>query len=170
MDKEKIKKNLKEILPYIIAIVVVLIIKNFVVSPVMVNGTSMDPTLRNKEIMILNRLKYKFDDIKRFDIVVIKKDSLIIKRIIGLPGETVEIIDNKLYINDKEIKEKFLNDDVITGDFQLEEKIPKGYYFVLGDNREVSADSRGIGLISKDEIEGHASLTIFPFNRFGTKK
>lgn len=126
--------------------------------------------------MILDKISYRFNDIDRFDIVVIKTNKTkIIKRVIGLPGDKIEYKDNKLYINGEYVKEDFLDKNTKTYDFTLYdltgyETIPEGYYFVMGDNREESSDSRIIGLISKKNIEGHAKYTIFPFRRFGSKK
>ena len=167
------KKVLKEIYIYILIIVLVLLFRKFVATPVKVNGDSMINTLKDKDIMILDKISYRFKKIKRFDIVVIKeKDEYLIKRIIGLPGETIEYKNNKLYIDNKYIKENFSHKK--TSDFFIKTEddntIPKDSYFVLGDNRENSTDSRIIGFIKKENILGKTSLTIFPFNRFGIKK
>lgn len=163
------KEKYKEILSYIIIIVVVLLIKHYVITPIKVNGNSMNNTLKNKDIMILDKISYRFQEIERFDIVVIKKENdYLIKRVIGMPGETVEYKNNKLYINGKNIDEKFIHEK--TNDFIMEEKIPDDCYFVVGDNRPVSNDSRYIGVINKKDILGKTSLVIFPFSRFGIKK
>lgn len=161
------KKFLKEYIPYIIIIILVIIIKVYVVTPIRVNGPSMNDTLHDKDIMILDEISYRFRPIKRFDIVVIRyKDEYIIKRVIGLPGEVVSCKNNKIYINGKVIEEDFSRkytndfDDVLVGDSS---------YFVLGDNRVNSTDSRIIGTVSKKSIKGKTSLTVFPFSRFGTK-
>ncbi len=168
-DKKDFWITFKGILSYVIIIVVVLLIKEFVITPIRVNGESMENTLKDKDIMLLDKISYRFTDIKRFQIVVIKyEDEFIIKRVIGLPGEKVEFKDNKLYINDKYIKEDFNHGK--TEDFKLEEVIPDDYYFVVGDNRGVSYDSRIIGLIKRKDILGKSSLVIFPLNRFGNKK
>lgn len=170
---EKVKKIVKETWSYILIIIIVLLVKIFVISPIMVHGTSMINTLHDKDIMLLNKLQYSFNKIKRFDIVVIStKEEYLIKRVIGLPGEKIEYKNNKLYVNGNYIKEKFSHKK--TEDFsieQLESKtVPNDYYLVLGDNRTNSVDSRIIGFISKDKILGKTNLTIFPFSRIGKKK
>lgn len=160
-------KIFKEVLSYLIIILVVVLIRAFVVTPVRVDGMSMWPTLNDKEILLLK----KYDkDIERFDIVVIKYgNSKLVKRVIGLPGESVKISNNNLYINHSMIDDIDL--DVKTDDFSLGELgydvIPNDYYFVMGDNREISADSRIIGLIKKEDILGTTSFRIFPFNKIG---
>jgi len=164
----KIKENIKELLPYIIVIMIVLAIKTFVVAPIRVNGPSMEDTLYNGDIMILDEISYKFNKIERFDIVVVKYEKeYLIKRVIGLPGEKVEYKNNKLYINNKYVKEEFSHE--VTDDFKSI-TIPNNKYFVLGDNRINSTDSRIIGFISKNNIRGKTSLVLYPFNRFGNKK
>ena len=169
-------KVIKELVPYVIIIIVVALIRTYIVTPVIVRGDSMDNTLKNGEYLFLSKISYRIHEIKRFDIIVIedKDDDLIIKRVIGLPGDNVEYKDNKLYINDKEVKDKYAIGT--TNDFDLEEicdinndhcvsKIPKNMYLALGDNREVSADSRVKGLFTKDQILGKATLRIWPLNK-----
>ena len=161
------KLDIKEIIMYILIVIVILLIKKFIISPIRVNGASMNDTLNNGDIMIMNIIGYKFQDIKRFDIVIVDEGSeLIIKRVIGLPGETVEYRDNNLYINGKKMNDKYGSNK--TNDFSY--KVPKGEYFVLGDNRGNSMDSRVFGSFSKRKILGKTKLTIFPFSRFGNKE
>ena len=164
---EKFKKILKEYLPYVVIIIVVLIIKSNVVAPIRVNGKSMNNTLKNGDIMILDIIGYRTSKLKRFDIVVIDngKDYLI-KRVIGLPNEEIEYKDNKLYVNGKLIKDKYSKGK--TNDFKV--TVNNNSYYVLGDNREDSLDSRYYGAFNKKKILGKTSFTVFPFNRFGNKK
>lgn len=165
------KDFFKNIYPYILIIVVVFIIKAFVITPIKVVGPSMEDTLLDGDIMLLNKFTYNYNEIERFDIVVVDYiGELIIKRVIGLPGDLIEYKDGSLYINGDIYEEPFLSEDTYTEDFILEDRIPNDYYFVVGDNRAESKDSRIIGLINKKDIEGKASYVLFPFNRFGLKK
>lgn len=161
------KKIVKEIIPYVLIIVVVFLFRSFIATPVIVSGDSMEPTLKNNQVLLQNKIGYYFKDIKRFDIVIVDIDSEnkdIIKRVIGLPGENVSYKDGKLYINDKEFKNDYDKD---TDDFTLKsicncERIPEGKYLVLGDNRKVSADSRWYGLISEEQIKGKTNISLWP--------
>lgn len=163
------KKIIKEIYPYLIIVVVVVLFRTFIATPVRVDGESMVDTLDNGDILILNKMNKRYE---RFDIVVIKYGkSKLVKRIIGLPGENIEYKDNELYINGKKIE------DVVvarTSNFSLEElydmkEIKQGYYFVMGDNRLRSLDSRyyEVGLIKESDIIGTTSFRIYPFNKIG---
>lgn len=170
---DRLIKFFKEAYMYIIIIVIVLLVKTFIVAPIRVNGDSMLDTLKNKDIMILNKLSYHFNKIKRFDIIVIKhKNDRLIKRVIGLPGEKIEYKDNILYVNGKKVLENFNHEK--TANFNIDEIgsniVPDDMYFVLGDNRVNSLDSRVIGFIPRSKIEGKTKLTIFPFSRIGNKK
>lgn len=162
---DTIKKICKEYIPYVIVIIVVLLFKQFFFAPVRVNGASMDDTLKDKQILLLNIIDYKLNDnIKRYDIVVIdNEDEFLIKRVIGLPGDIVRCIDGELFINDKKIEEDYVKGE--TSDFEV--KVRKGEYFVLGDNREVSLDSRYFGSFKKDKIKGKTTHILYPFNKFG---
>ena len=158
-------KIIKELLPYVIIVIVVILIRTFIVTPVRVSGNSMHDTLINGDILLLKKYDKSYD---RYDIVVFdRNDEMLIKRVIGLPGETIEIKDNKIYINDEEIKD--IETDLTTSDFD-KIKIPVDSYFVLGDNRTVSNDSRYFGPVNKKYIRGTVSFTIFPFNHFGKIK
>lgn len=173
MNKEKVKSIIKEIYPYLIIIIAVVLFRTFIATPVRVDGSSMDSTLKDGDILILNKLDKNYE---RFDIVVINvkidgKTSKLVKRIIGLPGENIKYEDNELYINGKKIE------DVTperTSNFSLSdlydlEKIPDDSYFVMGDNRLYSRDSRDytVGFIKKEDIVGTTTIRLFPFNKIG---
>lgn len=157
-------QKIKELLPYIIIVVVIVVIRTFFFTPIRVNGDSMNPTLIDGEIMILN----KIDKIERFEIVVIKhQNEFLIKRIVGFPKEKIVYIEGKLYINDKEVKDPYKNDFEIDH-FSIE--LNEDEYFVLGDNRDNSLDSRYIGPINKKNIVGTTKIVMYPFDRFGIVK
>ena len=140
----------------------------FVMTPIKVVGPSMEETLLDGDIMILNKMAYNTKKINRFDIVVVDYiDELIIKRVVGLPGETLEYRDGILYINGDAYDEPYLSEFTYTEDFVLDERIPDNYYFVIGDNRYDSKDSRVIGLVSSKDIEGKANYILYPFDRMG---
>lgn len=165
------KNIIKELLPYVLILGGVILIRTFIVTPVIVSGDSMKPNLHNGDLLLERKIGYNSTNIKRFDIVVIKDvKEEIIKRIIGLPGEHISYKNNKLYVNDKVLEENF--DFRKTNDFNLEEicscnSIPKGKYLVLGDNRPISKDSRMIGLIDEKDILGKAVYRIWPISKFG---
>lgn len=171
------KDKIKDLIPYIIIVIIVILIRTYLVTPVIVSGDSMYPTLKENEVLLLSKITYRVSDINRFDIVVInvnkelpngkKIKTKIIKRVIGLPNEYVEYKNNTLYIDGKELKNDY---NFETKDFSLEDistykKIPEDKYLVLGDNRDVSADSRVIGLIDKKDISGKAIFRIWPITK-----
>ena len=161
----KIKSFIKELIPYVIILIVVVLIRSFIVTPVMVSGTSMSPTLKGREIMILNKLDKK---ITRYEIVVLDTNHEdIIKRVIGLPGETISCENNTIYVNSRKIDDKF--GAGVTSDFK-KITLGKDEYFVLGDNRENSLDSRYYGPFKKKEIKGSTKLIVFPFHKIGKVK
>lgn len=150
----------------VFALVIVFICRAFIFTPVAVKGESMEPTLENKDKVVISKLSGS----DRFDVIVFKepvKDEQYIKRVIGLPGETVEMKDDVLYINGKPYEEPYLENNNITSDFTLkeltgQEKVPDGCFFVLGDNRMNSKDSRELGFISAESIIGEAKFRYYP--------
>lgn len=158
------KEKIKDFLPYLIILVVVILFRTFIATPIKVDGMSMYPTLEGNEIMILNKL----GKIQRYNIVVVKEEKEdLIKRVIGLPNETIEIVEGNIYINGKKIEENYGKGE--TSDYP-KTKLKSDEYFVLGDNRENSKDSRSIGPVKKKQINGNTSFIIFPFTRFGNTK
>ena len=157
------KKILKELVPYIVILVVVVLIRTFIVTPIIVDGDSMSPTLTDGEMMLLNKL----GSIERNDIVVINnEEGYIIKRVIALPGESIECRDGVIYINDEKYDDNFASK---TDDF-VKQFLNDDEYFVMGDNRFVSMDSRIFGAVTKEEILGTTNFVIYPFNKFGKIK
>ena len=159
-----------------IAVVLFLIIKSYLVQPFQVEGHSMDLTLKDGSQMLL----LKQTKIDRFDIVVFPdpmgSGQSYVKRLIGLPGDSLYVKDDVLYINNQPTAEPYLEplksqtEGIFTQDFSLwdtigEEVIPEGYYFVLGDNRPASGDSRQFGLVLIESIQGETSIVYFPFNQ-----
>lgn len=165
----------------LIAFALAFIVRTFFFAPIVVDGPSMQPTLHDRDQMIVNKFNYRISEPERFDVVVFhatdQKDF--IKRVIGLPGEHVAVKDDVLYIDGKEVAEPFLSGQkeklkpfqLLTNDFTLEnlpgnyEKVPDGHVLVLGDNRGNSTDSRVLGVISEDQIVGSTSLIYWPVKR-----
>jgi signal peptidase I len=155
--------KLKDFIPYVIIIIVVILIRTFLVTPARVSGDSMDDTLVDKEIVVVNKIYLKVSEIKRFDIVVVEyEDELLIKRVIALPNETIEYKDNKLYINGIENSKMTFEK---TEDFVAHTDSDE--YFVMGDNRDISKDSRYFGPVNIERLKGKVDFALLPFNRFG---
>ncbi|ENH98259.1 signal peptidase I [Gracilibacillus halophilus YIM-C55.5] len=165
----------------IITVAVFLLLRIFIVMPIVVEGPSMEPTLQNSDRLIVEKVSKHFTDIQRFDVIVFHATSTrdYIKRVIGLPGETIAYRNDKLYVNDEFVEEPFLaeakqhlaEEESYTTDFTLAEDvpgnyetIPEGYVFVLGDNRPDSTDSRRLGLIPIEQVVGQALFTYWPIN------
>ena len=143
-------KIIKEILPYVLIIIAVILIRTFIITPVRVDGASMDQTLEDGQILLL----YKLANVDYGDIVVLdeeKEGEIIIKRIIGMPGDTVSIKDNTVYVNGEEVEEDYAYGE--TSDYE-EITLDDDEYFILGDNRPISKDSRYFGPVKEDEIIG----------------
>ncbi|MGJ7912542.1 signal peptidase I [Neobacillus sp. LXY-1] len=155
----------------IIAIGIAAVVRTFFFSPYEVEGASMEPTLHNQERVFVN----KWGDLKRGEIIIIKgEDENYVKRLIGLPGDTIEMENDQLVINGVLFDEPYLSENrklakrvsnLLTGDFGPI-KVPKNQYFVMGDNRLYSMDSRnGLGFIQKAEIIGQSEFVFFPFSQ-----
>ena len=171
----------KEILSMLIYIAVVLIFTFLVVRYVgqrtQVSGSSMYPTLHDNDNLIVDKLSYRFKDPERFDIIVFpfqyKEETYYIKRIIGLPGETVQIKEGIIYINGEVLDEDYGREVIERSGLAAEEiQLKEDEYFVMGDNRNASSDSRepSVGNIKRKDIIGRAFIRIWPFSRFGILK
>ena len=163
-------KIIKEISTYLIIVLIVVLIRTFIITPVRVNGNSMKTTLFDREILLLTKNNR---NIKRFDIIVLKFDGeRLVKRVVGLPGEHLKYVNNQLYVNDNLIEDSFSNSITISFDIKElgYEVIPDNHYFVLGDNRSESKDSRFFGMVDIDDIVGKTKFRLYPFKRIGMVK
>lgn len=174
------EKELREIFSWVAYILIVVCVTYFVVTYVgqrtKVSGTSMLPTLQNEDNLIVDKVSYRFRDPERFEVVVFPyramEDTYYIKRIIGLPGETVQIIEGYIYINGEKLEESYGLEVIDSDKYGIAAnpvELGEDEYFVMGDNRNGSADSREleVGLIHKDEFIGRAWLRIWPLNSIG---
>ena len=174
------QSKLKTVLIWIVEIALVILlaagVSSFFCRSIVVQEGSMEPTLKAGDRALINSAAYKLSSPRRGDIVVFRaeddaKSSLHIKRVIGLPGETVQIKGSTIYIDGKPLKENYGKDPIdYAGIAEKPIKLGDDEYFVLGDNREISRDSRyeEVGKVKRKNIEGRAVLRIYPFDKFGT--
>lgn len=164
--QNNIKRFLLDILETVGLAVVLFLAINVVSARVRVDGYSMRPTLENGEFVLVNRLTYKFDEPERGDIIVFRSLNApedLIKRVIGLPGETVRVDDGQVFINDALLSEPYIAAAPIYSGIWT---VSEDQLFVLGDNRNDSSDSHAWGLLPMDNIVGKAVLVYWPFNNF----
>ncbi len=177
----KVMKEMISTLLYLLGVLCLTwLVITFVGQRTEVDGASMEPTLSNGDNLIVDKLTYRFRDPERFDIIVFpfkyKEKTYYIKRIIGLPGETVQIKENgDIYINGELLKESYGREIIKAENIgRASEPIVLGEdeYFVMGDNRNNSSDSRTeiVGNIKREDILGRAWVRIWPFSKFGVLK
>ncbi len=169
--KEKEKKTLAQELrewavTLLVAIVIALVVRTFLFEPVRVDGSSMSATLANGEVMFVTKPEYLMGDPQRFDVVIChypnRGNTNFVKRVVGLPGDTVEIKEGYLYVNGEKYEEPYITH---RPDYQLSAyTVPEGQYFLLGDNRSNSNDSHIIGPIDRDMIKGHVRSVFWPLS------
>lgn len=154
------------------ALVAAYLVKSFLFQPFYIPSESMVPTLEINDRVLINKLSYKLHDVNRGDIVVFERPPAtfagsaikdLIKRVVALPGETVEGKDGAVHVNGKKLAEPYLPKDMTTGDF-APVTLKKDHYWVMGDNRPLSNDSRGFGAIDEDLIEGRAFFRFWPLS------
>lgn len=178
MEQEPQKENfLKEIVKFtLIALVIVIPIRLYVAQPFIVSGASMDPTFKNGQYLIVDQFTYHFNNPKREDVIIFRyprdPKTFFIKRIIGLPGETVKLTDGKITIINKEHPEGMAIEDphVVSGHRTADNfsvTLTNTEYFVMGDNRAESSDSRIWGPLERKYIVGRPALRLFPFTKIG---
>lgn len=156
------------------AFIIAFILKTYVFQIALVNQISMEPTLHEGEVLVIAKVNYLFSDPDRGDIVVLKdelENKYLIKRTIGLPGEVIDIKNNKVYINDKGLDPDYTEVPTQDNGF-VKSKVPEGRYFVMGDNRLHSRDSRSdtVGYVNRSNIVGKAVFRLWPINRIGIIK
>lgn len=181
--KESTKREIYSWIKSIVfALIIVLICRQFLFTPTTVSGESMLPTFQHKDRVIIS----KMTKIQRFDIVVFDAPDIdgdyYIKRVIGLPGDHIEMKNDVLYINEEAVEEPYLIENkednpfhILTEDFSLQEKtgesaVPQDMLFVMGDNRLRSKDSRSLGFIPSDSIIGEVKFRYFPLQDMGIPK
>ena len=186
------------VLTILVAVVAALVIRSVIFEPVRVDGESMDDTLANGEIMFVSKFDYSSTwlclpwqsteakenatrftiggDPKRFDVVICRYpgrgDTNFVKRVVGLPGDTIQLIDGYLYVNDEKYDEPYINDDYRTGRLNTfgPYTVPEGKFFVMGDHRNNSNDSRSVGPIERNMIVGHVRQVVYPFSQWRSVK
>src|SRR5277367_2752759 len=155
-----------------VALGLILTVVIFLYQPVKVEGTSMAPLLTDQERIFINKFVYRFEPIERGDVVVfwypLDRSKSFIKRVIGLPGETIEIRDGRLYVNAKELGEPYVPAMYLDGSNYGPVQIPVGNYFVMGDHRDSSNDSRVFGPVGRPYIYGKAVFAYWPADHFGS--
>lgn len=177
----RIRRNLEAIMPltrqifslikyYVICVAVVLLLSNFVAKPVVIRGTSMNPTLENFDFALSNRLSIVLGgEIERFDIVVVQsEEGEIVKRVVGIPGDTISYVNGVLSVNGTQIEEDYIIDDPKKHHADMdvyEVTLSPDEYFLMGDNRTGSTDSRYFGPFHRSDIISKDLLVLFPFNR-----
>lgn len=178
MGKEKSRGIVGEILSFLLYVAVVVgitfLIIHYVGQRTYVSGSSMENTLSDGDNLIVDKITYRFSDPKRYDIIVFpyqyEENTYFIKRIIGLPGETIQVTDGKIYINGQVLDESYGREVLKSGGI-AETPITLGEdeYFVMGDNRNDSMDSRdpSVGVLHKSELVGRAWVRIWPLSKFG---
>ncbi|NLC54321.1 MAG: signal peptidase I [Erysipelothrix sp.] len=180
------RKILNELISFlkvlILSYISIFLLTTFVLKPVIVTGTSMEPTLKDKDIGFSYIITKNLFGVKRGAVVTVyveADDQYLVKRVIGLPGETIYAKNSIIYINDEPIVENYLDKDFMktslgdsnrnfTDDFE-KLKIPADHYFLMGDNRPRSKDSREYGPFNYDQIMSNSLLVIYPFEDFGMK-
>ncbi len=196
MDKKKVIKEIRSwVLLILGAFVLSFIINSEVLAKVTVEESSMENTLFENQQLLVDEISYRFHEPKQGDIIIFFKDEekgniidsfnryidsikqiitkeeshiRYVKRVIGVTGDTIDIRDGFVYVNDIKLKEPYANGITESREFTLPYTVGEEELFVLGDHRDVSMDSRSFGPISKKQVDGKVILRVFPFDQFGT--
>ena len=155
-----------------VALGLAIVIMIFLYQPVKVEGTSMNPLLSDQERIFINKFIYRFEPIERGDVVVfwypLDRSKSFIKRVVALPGETVEIRSGNVYVNGKELPDQYVPSSYLDGSNYPPRRVSQGEYFVMGDHRDSSNDSRVFGSVPRSYIYGKAVFAYWPVDHFGS--
>ena len=155
-----------------IALGLAIVVMIFLYQPVKVEGTSMNPLLTDQERIFINKFIYHFEPIERGDVVVfwypLDRSKSFIKRVVGLPGETVEIRAGQVYVNGRELENQFIPSGYLDGSNYGPRRIAADEYFLMGDHRDSSNDSRVFGPVARQYIYGKAVFAYWPMEHFGS--
>ncbi len=175
--KEKNKQLLSTVLQLFVVVLIVFLLRTFVIGTIYVKGSSMEPNFHHGDFLVINKLEVYLSTPRKNDVVICRLDNgssreNIIKRVIGTPGDKIDLRQDdygvyQLYINDILIEEPYIAAPMMEkGNVTYPFVVPKGHYFVMGDNRNASTDSRrtSIGAIAKEDIMGHVILRLYPFD------
>lgn len=155
-----------------VALGLAIVVMIFLYQPVKVEGTSMNPLLNDQERIFINKFVYRFEPIERGDVVVfwypLDRSKSFIKRVVGLPGETIEIRAGQVYVNGRELHDQFVPSGYLDGSNYGPRRLMVDEYFVMGDHRDSSNDSRVFGPVSRQYIYGKAVFAYWPMDHFGS--
>ena len=174
---DKLKSNIIELIEFVAIVAAILMtIRVFAAEPHRVSGSSMIPNFHDGDYIITNKLAKSSSSLQRGEVIILEnpsdKNQVFIKRVVGLPGEKVKLLNGKVYLNNEALEEKYLPEDLSSpGESFLKEGeeviVPENNYFVMGDNRSNSSDSREWGFLQKDLVVGQALLRYWPVNKAG---
>ncbi|MFC4737976.1 signal peptidase I [Bacillus daqingensis] len=160
------KKKGSWLVPIIVAVAVAFVVRSFFIAPYVVEGASMEPSLYDSDRILVNKTATWLGEFERGDVIIIEGENNrhYVKRVIGLPGETLEMEEGALFVDGEQIEEPYLDELYDYNETIDEVTLPEGEYFVMGDNRGNSLDSRnGLGLIDEEFIVGRSTVVFFPF-------
>lgn len=153
-----------------IAVVVALLFQNYVYAQTEVHNVSMQNTLVEGQRLIEDKWSYRFHRPEHGDIVIIRRpehEGRLVKRVIGLPGQTIDFRDGAVYVDGEKLEESYVKGETFAGKIAVPYTVPDEHVFVLGDNRENSLDSRAFGPVAIDSLEGKAVFRVWPIGKFG---